>query len=487
MQSRTFGAIAAITIATVSPASASVTISFAATANMSCTSGVCTPTAKTATLSVSDLASMLASGNVNVNTGSGKLAKKVEDIIVSDGFSWASAHSLTLDAYRSITVNKGIAVAGSGAVTLMTNDGGKNGALVFGSKGSLSFLGTSNSLTINAKVYTLENSVAMLASAIAANASGRFALSASYNASGDGTYTASPIAPAFEGTFYGLGNTIQNLQINGAAKSANIGLFAQIGTSGSVNALRLTNASVNAAQGSQVGILAGENDGSISNVFVSGKATAAAGGGAAVGGLVGLNFGGTIARAASSAAVAVNTNSNNTFEFVGGLVAANYGVLTQSWATGSVTAASRSYMGGLVGTNEVGSIAGTIENCYATGAVADENDVGAIGGLIGVNDEGASGASSYSLGSPSGPVGSNIGGFVGDDTGSMSNSYWDTTTSGITSLSQGAGNVPNDPGITGETSAALKAGLPSGFDATVWAERPKINNGFPYLIANPPQ
>jgi hypothetical protein len=42
-------------------------------------------------------------------------------------------------------------------------------------------------------------------------------------------------------------------------------------------------------------------------------------------------------------------------------------------------------------------------------------------------------------------------------------------------------------GITGETTAQLQAGLPAGFDPTIWAESPSINNGLPYLINNPPQ
>jgi hypothetical protein len=32
----------------------------------------------------------------------------------------------------------------------------------------------------------------------------------------------------------------------------------------------------------------------------------------------------------------------------------------------------------------------------------------------------------------------------------------------------------------------LQSGLPSGFDPSIWAEKPGINNGYPYLIANPP-
>ncbi|HEY1614444.1 MAG TPA: hypothetical protein VGF97_12205 [Rhizomicrobium sp.] len=65
--------------------------------------------------------------------------------------------------------------------------------------------------------------------------------------------------------------------------------------------------------------------------------------------------------------------------------------------------------------------------------------------------------------------------------------YRDTTSSGLTNLSQGAGNIANDPGITGETTAQLQTGLPAGFDWSIRAENSSIAGGLPYLIANPPQ
>jgi len=66
-------------------ADAAVTISTAATQNMSCPGGVCSPTAASAVLNVNDLTTMLASGNVTVNTGTGSLPAQVEDIIASLG------------------------------------------------------------------------------------------------------------------------------------------------------------------------------------------------------------------------------------------------------------------------------------------------------------------------------------------------------------------------------------------------------------------
>jgi hypothetical protein len=78
---------------------------------------------------------------------------------------------------------------------------------------------------------------------------------------------------------------------------------------------------------------------------------------------------------------------------------------------------------------------------------------------------------------------------VGRDlkSGDLSSTYWDLDTSGVSDPGQGAGNVPNDAGITGLTDTQLKSGLPDGFDPKVWGSNPKINNGYPYLFANPPQ
>ena len=55
-----------------------------------------------------------------------------------------------------------------------------------------------------------------------------------------------------------------------------------------------------------------------------------------------------------------------------------------------------------------------------------------------------------------------------------------------TAPSQGAGNIKNDSGITGLTDAQLKSRLPAGFDPAIWGQRKKVNNGYPYLLANPP-
>jgi hypothetical protein len=169
----------------------------------------------------------------------------------------------------------------------------------------------------------------------------------------------------------------------------------------------------------------------------------------------------------------------------GGLVSSNEGSIANSFATGAVTdgGAGAANIGGLVGYN--GST-GSITNSYATGASSAYS--GSIGGLIGQNY--GSVVSTYSTGSVQGTGdGVSLGGFVGSDytSGGISASYWDTTTSGVTNLSDGAGNIAYDPGITGLTSEQFQSGLPAGFDPKTWTENQNVNDGLPYLIPNPPK
>src|SRR5262249_54414084 len=78
-----------------------------------------------------------------------------------------------------------------------------------------------------------------------------------------------------------------------------------------------------------------------------------------------------------------------------------------------------------------------------------------------------------------------FGGFIGDSqTEALNSDYWDVDTSGYEIA---CGQHNGCPTVTGLSDAALKSGLPPGFDPTIWAQNAAINNGYPYLIANPPQ
>ena len=127
-----------------------------------------------------------------------------------------------------------------------------------------------------------------------------------------------------------------------------------------------------------------------------------------VGGLVGSNNGGTISQSYATGAV---TGAYN----VGGLVGwHNGGTISQSYATGAVAGAYN--VGGLVGVNWYG---GTISQSYATGAVTGTQFVG---GLVGYNYNGTINES-FATGSVTGRAYS-VGGLVGvNDNGIISQSY----------------------------------------------------------------
>jgi hypothetical protein len=462
------GVLAALWMA--SPADAAVTVSTAATANMSCTAGVCTPTAANAVLNVGDLTTMLASGSVTVNTGTGSLPAQVEDIIVAATFNWASANALTLDAYRSVTVTAPIAVNGAAPVALVTNDGGSGGNLLFGPGGSLSFLGTANGLTINGKVFTLVDDIATLATDVAANPSGSFALAGNYNASPDGIYPMSPIATEFSGTFEGLGNTITNFSIANRKQRLTFGLFSINSASGIIANLQLSKADLSeSGVDSCIGGIVGENDGLLFGDHVAGVVTGFRY--SSIGGLVGLNEGSVTDSSASTSVIGFYAAN------VGGLVGYNDGasaVISASYAAGSAKGL-RSNLGGLVGNDTNG----VIVNSYSTGTIEENGSEVPGGGMIGQFIDGTV-SEAYSTGRVK-----DGGGFLGEYLGlSISSSYWDTQ---ISNEKYAAGNARKVPGVTGETTAKLQAGLPSGFDPTIWAESPSINNGLPYLINNPPQ
>jgi hypothetical protein len=164
-----FGIGCASLFAAAGAAQAAVEISTKPTKNMSCSAGVCSPTTRKAWLNAGDLAAMLQSSDVKVTTGAGATV-----IEITAPLSWASANRLTLDSERSIIIKREVTVAGPGGLTFTTNDGGNDGILLFVGKGNVTFWDLSSSLVINGRVYTLVNSIGMLASAIAANPNGSF-------------------------------------------------------------------------------------------------------------------------------------------------------------------------------------------------------------------------------------------------------------------------------------------------------------------------
>ena len=283
-------------IATTS-ADAALTIATSATKNMSCSAGVCSATKANAVLNSSDLQNMLAASNVQVVSGSVAGA-----INVKAALSWASANTLTLDSYTSVTVDKPVAVTGSGGLIVTTDDGGAGGTLAFGAAGYVTFWSTSDQLTINGVAYKLVNSIAELVNDIAY---GNLALANSYDAHADGLYRGAPInGSTFTGTLQGLGNTISDLTISGTTIQQYVGLFAKTG-GGTIANLRLKNVLIKGKSSGAGGLVGYLNGGEVIGCSVSGRILGGKFGGAnevPLGGLVGLSEG-IVSNSSSTASV----------------------------------------------------------------------------------------------------------------------------------------------------------------------------------------
>ena len=138
-----------------------------------------------------------------------------------------------------------------------------------------------------------------------------------------------------------------------------------------------------------------------------------------VGGLVGRNDGGLLG--------SFVTGQVSGHTYTGGLVGYNDSAILGSYATGQVS--GHSFTGGLVGYNAL-----AIVGSYATGRVSGSDRVG---GLSGTSVRSIT--ASYATGRV--PGRNNVGGLVGEDSvsGTITASYWDTTTSGQATGDGGAG------------------------------------------------
>ena len=255
---------------------------------------------------------------------------------------------------------------------------------------------------------------------------------------------------AFNTTFDGNDKVIANLFVRGEDFS---GLFGALGQSGVIRNLRLTGVDVVGVN--FVGGLVGHNYGAVIASETTGQVTGDDG----VGGLVGENDG-TITRSRSFATLAhesepftcpprltICVTPLTNWPGIGGLVGVNEGSITASYATGAVDGYPA---GGLVGFNgrvivssyATGPVTGTtvgglvgrngfngrIYASYATGRVSGGLDVG---GLVGTNAKLIN--SSYATGPVSGSRFHGVGGLAGSGGHLAGASYWDSTTSGISS------------------------------------------------------
>jgi filamentous hemagglutinin family protein len=240
-------------------------------------------------------------------------------------------------------------------------------------------------------------------------------------------------------------DTATAYQVGGLA-GTNVGSITNSSAAGTVYGMQWT--------GGLVGNNVGTIDNSHASASVIGSPNGIAGNSASIGGLVGIN----------SAAI---SNSYATGDVIGGaaiggLVGLNAGIgpatVTQSWASGKVTGSNM--VGGLIGNNEAGA---TAIGVYSTGAVSA--GFAAAGGLVGQNQGSVSNA--YATGAVSGQ--SVLGGLIGRQSGgSVSNAYWDSYSTGRAgAFGANSGSVTNVLAVTSDPLQASAANY--AYNASAYA------------------
>ena len=357
---------------------------------------------------------------------------------------------------------------------------------------------------------------------IGTNLAGNYALGRDIDATG-GPFT--PLG-TFTGIFDGSGglgfnHTISNLTIaptNPVNVGIGVGLFSAIGFGGTVKNMNFDHASITAnpnatGPGQFLGVLAGTNAGTISDVNVTNSTVSSALGlsGVIAGGLVGQNgdlgsghFGTiTLATTTNTNVTVGNAASGTSENNAGGLVGDNPGTITLSSADGVVTGGANSNIGGLVGRNEstaaisnsvadvtvnltdatgstagglVGFNFGLLNTVGATGDVTGGNSTdifrsGSIGGLVGMNDAGGTITSGVASGNVTAGSGTSAGGLVGWNNGTINGTS--VAAGDVSSVDSFAGGLVGFNGGT-ITGAIAGGNVSSGGDAGGFAA---LNSG----------
>jgi len=202
----------------------------------------------------------------------------------------------------------------------------------------------------------------------------------------------------FTGTFDGNGHEINHLYIE-RPDTTRMGLFGCIDDGAEIIDIGLVDADIRG--GRFVGGLVGLNfNGSVINSYSIGEVN----GVDRIGGLVGHNRRGTV----ENTYAIVNLTAEGFYG--GGIIGSNRATVDNSYAEGEVIGLN--YVGGLLGSN----IGGDVSNSYATNSVSGNNSVG---GLMGWNT--ATVENSYATGDVSGNE--YVGGLVGSNSGTVENSY----------------------------------------------------------------
>ena len=420
----------------------------------------------------------LGTGNVTVQTTAttattpGVQSGTNGDIFINSAISWTSANTLSLLAYRNIALNAAITGTNGGLTLTAGNNVANSGAItatgavnvgVFNltngawsqntaslpafsatdfrfNPANASFLRVTGGTGASATPYTIADVYGFQGLASYNLLGGNYLLVNNIDASGTVNWNAGagwmPIGTTpgdyrpFFGSFNGGNFTLSNLTINRPSTDY-VGLFGIVNNaSSSLSNFGLIGGTIRGRN--DVGSLGGNlTKVNVSNVFAT---TNVIGSGVAIGGLYGEHDTGTVTNVYATGSVASGTGGN-----VGGLTGYESGTLSNAYASGAVSSAGI-FTGGLVGYSS-----GTLSNVYATGSVTSTQQY--TGGLVGFQQgDGGPITSAYATGRVTGTT--SVGGLVGQS-GTITNSYWDSYSTG---QAQASGSVTSVAGATVVTS-----------------------------------
>ena len=397
------------------------------------------------------------------------------------------------------TINVGDDAPGGHTVSDYTTGTGTKGSTVLAGAAVQDLCGNSKNITDAMLVHDIYELQAidkningdyiqgdyMLAGDIDADVTKRWNSGSGFNPIGN--FTSMPFnIGGFNGSLDGAGFVIKDLHINintADGTQSNAGLFDVLNTNAFVHNLTLQGGSITNytnSSGGSVGSIAGENLGSLKNVFNIGMEISSQNDSANIGGIVGYNKG-TVTDAHNSGSVNDKTNTsariggiagyndnggvisysdNNgavtgkgNYSAAGGIVGYNNGSIKNSFNNGNVTGYG-DYLGGIVGENIK-----DIFDSYNKGEIKGKGYDTVTGGITGINDSGNIN-NVYNSGIVD-SMGYNVGGIVGQNySGTLSNAYNIGTINGNGSEYVGGIAAIND----GEIKNVYNIGKVSGGD-----------------------
>lgn len=330
------------------------------------------------------------------------------------------------------TINVGDDAPGGHTVSDYTTGTGTKGSTVLAGAAVQDLCGNSKNITDAMLVHDIYELQAidkningdyiqgdyMLAGDIDADVTKRWNSGSGFNPIGN--FTSMPFnIGGFNGSLDGAGFVIKDLHINintADGTQSNAGLFDVLNTNAFVHNLTLQGGSITNytnSSGGSVGSIAGENLGSLKNVFN----------------------------------IEMEISSQNDSANIGGIVGYNKGTVTDAHNSGSVNDKTNTSarIGGIAGYNDNGGVISYSDN---DGAVTGKGDYSAAGGIVGYNN--GSIKNSFNNGNVTG-YGDYLGGIVGENIKDIFDSYnkgeikgkgYDTVTGGITGIND-SGNINN--------------------------------------------